>query len=288
MSFAQKRLRAVFIRSSGSFAGSDSNTIAYENLRMSAVIADTTGFYQGTLDLLIWGLKPADMADLFWIIGSPIRVHPQDYIQLWAGEGSTLSMAWAGQVTTAQPDYSAMPDVPLHVSAQVAGDIALQPAAAMTFPGGKPVEEIMQTLAGAAGLTLQNNGVAGPTLSDQTLRGAALEQIDRAARAAGIDYKIENGNLIIWPRGGARQGDVPVIEPGSGLIGYPERNPIGVNFRCEWSPLIRGGGLVELRTSALTPQTAGRWRMLMIEHHLEAEVPGGAWFSDVRAVSPSL
>jgi hypothetical protein len=283
MTFSMKRLRATFIRAEGNFAGSNGNTIDYDGLRMSAVISDSNGLYDGLLDLLIWGLKPADMADLFYIRGSPLSVRPQDRIQLWAGEGTKLSIAYNGQVVTAGPDYSAMPDVPFHVTGQVGVALALRPVAAVSFAGGVAIEQIMATLAGSCGLYLQNNGVSGPQLTDQTFRGAALEQIDRAAKASGIEYKVEGTNLIIWPRGGARTLEVPVIGPGTGLVGYPERTPTGVNFRCEYSPLVKGGGLVDLETSALTPQTAGRWRMLLITHHLEAEVPQGAWFSDVQA-----
>ena len=82
--------------------------------------------------------------------------------------------------------------------------------------------------------------------------------------------------LAIWPADGARGGSVPVISPATGLVGYPIRTPLGVNFTTLFNPSITYGAKVELHTSVKS--ASGMWKVTLLDHNLESETPGGSWF----------
>ena len=125
---------------------------------------------------------------------------------------------------------------------------------------------------------------------------------------------VDDGNgsdqktLAIWPADGARGGAVPVISPvsgknhteasradglkpsfpgdsvgnkrliftTSGLVGYPIRTPLGVNFTTLFNPSITYGAKVELHTSVKS--ASGMWKVTLLDHNLESQTPGGSWF----------
>lgn len=54
----------------------------------------------------------------------------------------------------------------------------------------------------------------------------------------------------------------------------------GVNARLLFNPAVQFGGRVKVESDVL--RACGEWVVACIDHHLESEKPGGAWFSTVR------
>jgi hypothetical protein len=64
------------------------------------------------------------------------------------------------------------------------------------------------------------------------------------------------------------------------MDGYPTFDGVGVNFQIVFNPAVRFGGSIQIVTDI--PQAAGQWIVTSVNHQLESEKPGGAWFSTVR------
>jgi hypothetical protein len=102
---------------------------------------------------------------------------------------------------------------------------------------------------------------------------------------AGIEGTVDNDVLAIWPRGGTRDGLIPSIGPGTGLVGYPRFADSGfVSLTTEFLPGLRLGGLFNLETS-LDP-ASGQYFSNTLGYELESEMPDGKWFANLTALRP--
>lgn len=61
------------------------------------------------------------------------------------------------------------------------------------------------------------------------------------------------------------------------MVGYPTFDGYGVNARLLFNPAVQFGGRVKVESDVL--RACGEWVVACIDHHLESEKPGGAWFS---------
>ena len=82
-------------------------------------------------------------------------------VTVTAGDsGGNMSLAFAGVITDAWPDFSNVPEVSLNVTAFTGLLAQLKPIAPSSYPGSTDVADIMKDLAGKMGYTLENNGVS--------------------------------------------------------------------------------------------------------------------------------
>lgn len=278
-SFTRKRIRVSFVRPGRPFA-TGANTLTFDGLRCMARISDATGVYQGMLDLMLWGLTFQHLADLFFTSGPPFVMPAGSMrVRVEAGAGDSLALVFDGYVLECQADFNAMPDVALHVVSTAAYQAAMAPIGARSYTGSIPAATILGDIAAAAGLTLRNTGVAGKSLTDQALDGTALDQIATVAGAAGISWTIEATNLIIWPADTGRPVSSVTLGPSTGLIGYPLYTQGRVMLRSQFEPRLTLGMPVEVQSSL--PYAAGRWNVVAFSHAIDAEVPNGAWQTEI-------
>jgi hypothetical protein len=281
LSFANKKaLRFVITLATGKFGSADNNQITLQGFRAAAEIENAGGMQMSTLKARIYGVTQADMnaaTTLIWKPGSTMR----NSVAVYAIDGATETMVFAGNIINAWGDYQNMPDVSLYIQAAASYDALITAAPARSFKGSIPVATAMEGLAKDMGLAFENNGVTG-NITDMYLCYTLLQQVRDLAHMAGIDYYIANGTLAIAPKGQARMmSGIPIISPETGLIGYPTFNGYGVNFEALFNPDVLFGGAIKLVTD-LT-QAAGQWAVYSLNYRLESEKPGGAWFMRIGA-----
>jgi baseplate hub protein gp41 len=279
MTFVRRRIEAVITLGKGDFGETKGDTVKLAGLRMSARV-DVRGMdSMGQIQLRIFGL-PLHMINKLTAIG-PIatQIIGQNRLVVSAGdEGGAMATIFDGTINQAWGEFQGAPDVVFNVQGFAGLKDALKPIPPSTFKGSADVASVMQGLAKTMGLTFENNGVA-LQLSNPYFGGTALEQVRSCARAAGIYYVIDRGILAIWPRRGARAGDVPVMSPETGMVGYPAFTGSGVSLTSIFTPNARLGGKIKV-DSQLTPAN-GEWVVYTVHHDLECLMPNGPWFTQM-------
>lgn len=291
-SYTRKRIEVAFTLGQGeTFDGSTtassagSNVVALSGLRCSAAITKAGGVLQGALDLRVYGMTAGMMNRLSQVGAVPLVVQRGNTVTVSAGaEGTGMAVVYQGTISAAFPDYENSPEVPFRVLGITALDAALMPMPPSSYRGAADAAVVMADLARRMGYDFENAGVSGVKLRDPYFPGSAYQQAETCAQAAGVNMAVEEGGasgkrkLVIWPRGGAREGTVPVISPESGMVGYPVRTPLGVEVTTLWNPAVRFAAKVEVR-SPTVPQANGVWQVGGLDHALESETPDGLWYS---------
>ena len=276
LSFANKKsLRFVITLATGKFGSANNNQITLQGFRAMAEIENAGGMQMSTLRARIYGVYQADMNAATTISGALGYVQGNTVL-VYAIDGATETLVFAGNIINAWGDYQNMPDVSLYIQAAASYEALITAALPRSFKGSIPVATAMEGLAKDMGLSFYNAGVTGQ-ITDMYLCYTLLQQVRDLAQMAGIDYYIANNTLTITPKGQASiKSGIPIISPDTGLIGYPVFNGYGVNIEAWFNPAVLFGGAIELVTD-LT-RAAGKWVVYAINYQLESEKPGGAWF----------
>lgn len=278
-------LRFVIHLGTGNFGSSSANTITIEGFRATVDVDKGGGQMFGHLRAQIYGVSQSDMNTVTTLQYKALTTTPNT-VYVYAIDGQQETMVFQGNIVNAWGNYQQMPDVFLQIEAQAAYINRLLPVAPRSFQGGVDVATIMGQLAAAMGYTFENNGVTVHLLNPY-LPGTAVDQAQGLAQAAGIWWGIDDQVLWISPPYTARAGQIPEIGPQSGLIGYPTFDGQGyINFQCLFNPAIKFLGQIKLVTSI--PKAAGQWTVVGIAHRLDAEKPGGPWFSTVRVSASGI
>ncbi|MHB8283478.1 MAG: hypothetical protein ACYDD1_02270 [Caulobacteraceae bacterium] len=286
---ARRKIDLTFQLGKGSYGNSGFNTVTLTGRRVSATISKAGGVGLSTLDMQIYGLT-LDQINQLTTLGQKLVVYGMNNIvTVSVGDDSGTSVAFSGIIQQSWADASGMPEVALSVSAVTGLVDALAPAPPISLSGSVDVAQLMGQLATQMGRSLENSGV-NVKLPGVYLHGSALDQARAVAKAANIQMLLEGeqgetgsanglGILAIWPTGGARGGAVPLIAP-PGLIGYPTFTANGLSLQTLYNPAIQFGANVQVQ-SAFTP-ACGTWTTLNVNHQLEAETPGGKWFTGLE------
>jgi hypothetical protein len=275
----KKRLRFVITLATGTFGSSNNNQITLEGYRSIAEIDKAGGMMMGELRARIFGVSQSDMNSCTLIQFKP-GFYLKNTIVVFAIDGDSETMVFAGNVVNAWGDYQDLPQVCLYVQAQSAYSDSLSSAVPFSIPGAIDVSIPMSQLAAKMGLSFENNNVH-TIVRDIYLPNTLKEQALDLAREAGCSLYIDDTTLAITPLYQPRGSNIPEISPSSGLVGYPTFDGVGgISFRTLFNPSILFGGAIKLVTSI--PQAEGQWLVACVSHHLEAEKPNGEWFSRIR------
>jgi hypothetical protein len=284
MTLARRRIDVTLQLGSGTFGENVGDTVTLTGLRVGAYVASVGGEAQGTCQCRIFGL-PLSLINQFTTIG-PVgwEIRGKNAIQIAAGiDGEALSVVFQGTILNAWGELSQQPDGALSIFGTSAAVAALKPAQATSFKGTVDVATVMAQFAQTMGFTFENNGVS-VILSNPYFSGSTLDQVKAAARAAHIAYSTDNGVLAIWPRNGARQGNVPVLAPGAGLVSYPTFNEAYLSARATFTPSANLGGQFQITNSSISLAN-GLWNIVSVNHSLESQTPNGQWFTDLQGYS---
>lgn len=280
----KKRLKFIITLGTGKFGASDNDQIVLEGYRATADIDKAGGMMMGTLRARIYGVTQDDMNSITTLQWKPQETIPNT-VEVYAIDGNTETLIFAGNIVNAWGDYQTMPEVYLRLQAQSAFINQLKPVPPRSFKGSIDVASVMSQIAKDLGYNFENNGV-NVTLTDVYLPNTGLEQAKDLAHAANVDLYLDDKTLAITPANSPRGELIPEISAESGLMGYPTFDGIGVNFQTLFNPSITFGGRIKLVTDI--KQAKGEWIVTSIGYRLESEKPGGAWLANVRGNANGL
>lgn len=278
--FTKKLIELTITLGTGDFGADLGDTVTISGLRMMVDVVNAGGPSMGMATLRVYGL-PFEMMNKLTTIGvinNAIRV--KNTILIAAGDAETgMQNVFQGVISEAFGDYNAAPDVPFNVIAYAAYDAALKPVGAISYQGATDVGGIMQTISNEMGLIFENNGV-DVKLSNPYLPGTNLDRVRALASAADFRWTMDRQVLAIWPRNGARSGEVPIVSSETGMIGYPSLSSKGMDIRMAFNWNMRLGGNVMVESSL--PMACGEWNIFNVSHSLSTEMPDGPFFTRIE------
>lgn len=286
MPLSHKQLAVTFIRSEGAIDGSGANSVRLSGqLRAQATIVEAGGPSRGLLDLSVYGMSLSNM-NAFSTLGMIAQALRKNQVILEAGDTTNgMAVVFEGIIVEAWADFQGMPEVAFRVSGFAAGAAALQPIPPTSFSGLVDVATAIKGMAYQAGFDFTNDGVDAQ-LIDPYFPGSAWEQISRCAEAAHINFGVFNNTVAIWPKGGARGELSPIVSAETGMVGYPTFTANGIEATTLYNPSIGFGQRVQVQSTL--PGANGTWIVNALTHSLEAETPGGRWFTTFKAAAPGL
>jgi hypothetical protein len=280
----KKQLRFEITLGTSKFNEKGDNQIILQGYRSEADIEIAGGLQMGNLRARIYGMSESDMysATMYPL---NIGAFTQNTIIVYAVDGDTESIVFAGNVFRSWANYSNPPDIYFEIQAQAAISSALKAVRPRSFKGVADVAQVMSGIAEDMGYVFENNGTV-VKLADIYLANTSLEQAKQLAKDAGINFVLDGKILAITPVGVARNSNVPKISTDNGMMGYPSYDGTYVTFQTKFNAQIIPNGLIELETSYLP--AAGKWAVLSLQHTLEAEKPDGVWMTSVVCTDKSL
>lgn len=296
-SFSIKMLEARITLAEGGFdpgTGQAANTKIFR-LGMDAEVSKPGGKEKNKCSLKIYNMRLEDMEKLTTLAFDPLAVK-KNRLVLLAGDGTTMSQVFQGDITSAVPNFSGDATAKFEIQAVTGFVATVTPEKTLTAEGSQDVAQLLQRLAGQMGLTFKNRGVEGVQLRNIAFVGGAHEQAREIAEAARIQMILDDGEMIIGPMGKLRsddaEGSTPVLrgesegKRGTGLIGFPSFDAKGIACRCYYEPKLQIGGPV--RIESLVPKASGLWRVTSLTHSLQANHgQASKWETSFKATYPN-
>lgn len=253
----------------------EGEVIYLEDRRCSLTYLIYNGWMQGQLQLSIWGL-PLSMINKLTVVGAINQELRKNRIYVSAGdESGKMSLIYKGTIWSAYGDFQSAPENVFHIMALSAAFEAVKPSVTRSYPGEYDMALVLEELADEIDLVLENNIPEPILLRDRYYTGDAVTQLKTLCGQANINWAIERGILSLWPKGGARVVAPTLINPETGMIGYPQFSAPGIIVTTLFNPDLIQGGRVDV-LSSLTP-ACGIWSIMSLSHTLESEIPGGLW-----------
>lgn len=278
-SFQRRGLRVTFQLASGTFwREGNPDTVKLEGFRTGIEIDAPGGYEFAVCRARIYGVDQLTMDRLTVINFQNLDFYRNTLlVEATDGDGQ-YTVIFHGEIYTAQPDYTGAPDVAFVAEARSGLIGSLSVASPNSYPGAQRVSAIMSRLARELGVALEDNGVTS-TVTDMYLAGSPLTKVQALAEAARIQYWYapEQGVLAIAPSGIPRRGNRVIFNMNTGLVGWPTKIHVGVAFTALFNPAAFHGCPILLETDVTACH--GEWYIISMSHRLDAEMPGGAWFT---------
>ena len=256
--------------------------VTFSGLRIKVAVVGGTMATQGQLQASIHGLSPDMMARLT-TTGFIRQSNNKHRILVAAGEkGGALTTVYEGGIYSAYCSVQQpMSEFQILASSAMGADIT--PVGASSYKGSAKVSDIMADLAKAAGYAFENNGVT-ETLNNPYFSGTTWDKLTRCAKAAGVNWHVNNNKLKIWQDGKEQKANI-IISSEAGnipqMIGTPSVSGSGLSIRTLFYPDFDLTKSYEVK-SADYPLANGKWSPVSIMHDLECLVPGGSWFTQLE------
>lgn len=284
--FSKRKIAVKFTLGRGDFGAAGQDTIDLSGYRAAASINRAGGHSMSQMSLRIWGVA-LDVMNKLTILGTGIAQNTRENntVTLSAGdEDNGLAVAFVGNITECWVDTRGAPEVSLIVAASSGYVDALKPVPPTSYKGTVDAAVVMAGIAVQMSppLPLENSGVS-VQLDNPYYPGTLRDQALACAREGQFNLFFDNDVLAIWPAGKARGGLMPLVNKDTGLVGYPVHTQGGIQFTTLYNPSIIFGGRVKLE-SELTPAIGDTWVPAIVTHDLEAEMPGGKWFTTVQCL----
>lgn len=261
----------------GADAPSGSNVATFSGLRVSANISFVGSPGVSMANIRVWGLSESIM-NTFSSLGRPILYDRTNTVTLSAGDNvNGIAQVYNGIIQDAYQVFDDSGAASLDITSQPTLVDKTKPIAPSSYPNGADAAVVLSGLANQMGLGFANYGVQVQLSPGSYFWGTAAAQAEQVRKAANILMHNDGTTLTIWPQGGTSTGQIPLIGPDSGLVGYPTLSSYGVKIKTLFNPQIVLTTQIQLQTSLL--RAVGLWYPMSISHELESITPGGAWFT---------
>lgn len=280
--FSVKTVRITIQLRKGEFDGGG-NTVIIEGLPVSVTVTKQGGEAKNKASVTVDNLKLETATQLTTLAFKRLETY-NNVIQIDAGsQGAELSTIFIGEITSAVP---VMGDnkLSLKIEALAGYYPALIPSTPTSVQENTTVEKLMKQFADEAGYSFENKGITA-SIANSVFVGSPIAKAKTLARQADIDLLIDDNKFTIQPFEAPKEGQIPLLSKGTGLIGYPSFSNEGINCKSVFNDKLKVGSYFKLES--VLPHASGEWQITKVEHRLEAYTPNsGTWESDVTGVLP--
>lgn len=281
-SFVNRALKMVISLYEGEFEDG-SNTKEITDLAMTCTIQKLALPEGGKASAEITGLPLSDMEALTTLAFDPLYVK-NNIISIYAGDYVADSLVFQGTITKAGADFNSAPDVKFKLEAAIGYFGRMTAQGPTAIHGAQPASAFIKGQVEQAGFRFTNQGVS-TQISDCVFQGSPIQQAQACASQIGAELVLDDGEAVLMPSGGSREGNTVVLGKDSGLLGYPTITQNGVEMKAIFNPAFRFGGLVQLET--IVPKASGTWKIVKLTHKLSANMPNdGSWESQITGYYP--
>ncbi|UYH50813.1 hypothetical protein N5W20_06800 [Candidatus Kirkpatrickella diaphorinae] len=304
IAFEKRKLVVTFnITQGGLGAAREADAVVLEDYRVRCRILETGMEASSTASLRIDGLSLNIINRLSVIHRAPATIS-DNYVSV-AVEDKVMGRVevFSGGIVSAAADFSTMPEIGFVVEASSSCIAAARPIAATSFKGHVAAADIYRLIAAKSGLMLRDHGVTAQ-VANPNLPGTAAQQIALLSYAIRSVYHIGRSALDVWPEDAALSDEsATLISAETGMIGTPSYSSTGISVRMIFSHQLQFFGKIRVQSpflpaigAKITPVRTGEghvgrawapyngfWRINRILHALDAEMPGGAWFTELNA-----
>ena len=280
--FSVKTVRITIQLRKGEF-DNGGNTVIIEGLPVSVTVTKQGGEAKNKASVTVDNLKLETATQLTTLAFKRLETY-NNVIQIDAGsQGAELSTIFIGEITSAVP---VMGDnkLSLKIEALAGYYPALIPSTPTSVQENTTVEKLMKQFADEAGYSFENKGITA-SIANSVFVGSPVEKAKTLARQADVDLLIDDNKFTIQPFEAPKEGQIPLLSKGTGLIGYPSFSNEGINCKSVFNDKLKVGSYFKLES--VLPHASGEWQITKVEHRLEAYTPNsGTWESDVTGVLP--
>lgn len=271
----EKNLKVELIYTRGE--SSVVQTYTYSSLQQS--VLEDSGFYmeaiiekggdpsKNTAEVILWGIGLDRIEQFTTLQFLPLTVANYNKIKIYVDDG----IVFAGDIIRAFGDFTQQPNIALRLSCITGAFGSLDNKPPLNIKGSASIESLFKQLANNMGFNFINYGVTG-TIDNVNLVGSSYTKVQQLAKKTSVNIQIDDNVLSIFSNNFAGKPTLLNLSSGNGLLGYPTFSDRGINFYCEYNPLITLQAIVNV--TSIVPKATGKWRVFSIKHTLQAMADG--------------
>ena len=274
--FTKKKIRLEITLQYGKF-GNGTNTVVIEDLPISVSIKKEGFPSMNTAKIFVTGLS-SELMEALTFLNYRILTINRNYISIYAGDESGMSLAFAGEISLARPNFNNAPSVRMEFEAFTGYSSRMVAAPPLSLKGNIPVSDICSQIANKMGFNFVNDGV-NKIAKNPRLSGSDMNKLINLAKDYDIGINVDDGTVRIFNKGASDRVMLSVSDE-NGLIGYPSFEQNGISCSVEYTPNVRLWDKFEIQT--VLSKASGQWFIQSIEHRLDANIQGGLWQTDLK------
>ena len=274
--FTKKKIRLEITLQYGKF-GNGTNTVVIEDLPISVSIKKEGFPSMNTAKIFVTGLS-SELMEALTFLNYRILTINRNYISIYAGDESGMSLAFAGEISLARPNFNNAPSVRMEFEAFTGYSSRMVAAPPLSLKGNIPVSDICSQIANKMGFNFVNDGV-NKIAKNPRLSGSDMNKLINLAKDYDIGINVDDGTVRIFNKGASDRVMLSVSDE-DGLIGYPSFEQNGISCSVEYTPNVRLWDKFEIQT--VLSKASGQWFIQSIEHRLDANIQGGLWQTDLK------
>lgn len=230
---------------------------------------------KNTCNISIFGVSQETAENFTSTVFLPLTYDVRNTVEV-INEDTTI---FKGTYIKCVGNYSSFPDISLDITAYFGYENAISITKTTSIAEGYPVVSAVGDLAKVMGYQLINNYNITAKCPQIELYGTNFEKLQQLETATQTNILATDGYIGVAPKN-KPVFDVPVeINAGTGMIGYPTFTSEGLMFKTLFNPLLRNGGLANIKT--IVPKASGTWYVSSIYTKLST-LDNGVWETEAN------